>query len=92
MSGGYDPTTKRYFTTATGKRSARSPSPEQEQESASPEPGRGTRRSRPIEGDIRDLLASPIVAAVSGGFDPVQKKYVSKKRAERDYRETEGSD
>lgn len=93
VSGGYNPETKRYFTTAAGKRPARSPShlEEPEQETASPEPqeARGTRRSRPIDGDIRDLLASPRVAAVSGGFDPESKRYVSKKKAEREYRETE---
>ncbi|KAL8278202.1 hypothetical protein RQP46_009375 [Phenoliferia psychrophenolica] len=88
VAGGYDPETKRYFTTAAGKRPARSPSPPEQQETASPEPERATRRSRPIDGDIRDLLASPRVAAVSGGFDPQTKRYVSKKQAEREYRET----
>ncbi|KAK4705869.1 [histone H4]-N-methyl-L-lysine20 N-methyltransferase, partial [Phenoliferia sp. Uapishka_3] len=80
VAGGYDPATKRYVTTASGKKMAKSPSPEP-LELPGPRSGRETRRSCPIGVDIKDLLASPTVAGVSGGYDPIRKRYTGKQRA-----------
>ena len=76
VAGGYDPVSKRYVG-KRGKSRSRSAEVEQEPE-ARPSTVRGTRRSRPLEGDIRSLLASPSVAAVAGGFDARSGKYFSR--------------
>lgn len=41
---------------------------------------RGTRRSRPISVPLSDLIASPLVASVAGGFDPALGKYTSRRK------------
>lgn len=82
VSGGWDPKRRRYFSPGDGRRPAASPSPEAaaEDDPSSSSDVRSTRKTRPIEGDVRSLLASPAVSAVSGGWDAAAGKYTSSRR------------
>ncbi|KAM0752373.1 hypothetical protein T439DRAFT_206708 [Meredithblackwellia eburnea MCA 4105] len=88
VAGGYNESLGRYTSSRRVTAPVRSatpdtppPPPPPAVVTASGGEGRSTRRTQPIEGNLQDLIASPLVAAVSGGFDPETKRYITTKAA-----------